>query len=990
MKSLLLRLLITGLSFLGGLTFLMAQVPAGFQYQAVARDANGNALKDQTVSLRLSLLPGSETANPVYTETHNVTTNSFGLVTIHVGSGNVVTGDFESIDWGSTSMYLKVGMDQSGGSNYSDMGTSRLLSVPYALLSASSKGVMAGTSIEIASEPDAGDDDPIFEVKNRDGQVVLGVYQTGVRIYVDSDDEEKGSRGGFAVGGFTTQKGDGYEFLRVDPGYVRVSVDDGTSDDKEQAEGKGSRAGFAVGGFTGQTKENPRDLMFIAPDSARIWVNSDEAKGSRGGFAVGGYTQGKSTPSNFILLTPENYLVGHESGFQTTTGLYNSFFGYKSGYSNTEGSYNVFMGRMTGYSNASGSSNIFIGDSAGYDNINGYANVMIGDKSGTQNTTGYWNVFLGRYSGHTNLEGYANLFAGDFAGYSNTNGHHNVFLGDYAGGNNTDGENNIFVGTESGWSNLEGNWNVFMGDNSGYGNKTGVSNVVIGQSAGLEMDTANYNVSIGTWSGASNFGGKLNVFLGQQSGQSNTIGNYNTFLGSVSGNNNTTGGNNVFTGSYSGFSNTSGEFNAFLGTSSGYSNTLGSQNAFIGQQAGYSNDNGSLNTYLGTATGYSNQSGSGNVAVGNRAGYYNESGEFNVFIGNRAGFNELGSNKLYIANSDTDIPLIYGDFNSGRIGLGTSSPSEKLHVKGKVVFEPGIGIYEIYKIHVDVFDNEPAIRPTHSNWGYLGSSANYWYRTYTNEIYRTNEYSLSDVMAKKNIQALGSSLDKILELNGYSYSLDKSFYQDSGKSGKNNDEDTRNLGFIAQELMKIIPEMVVLDPETGLYMIRNYEQLFPVIVEAIKEQQMIIGNQGKAVENINYQPSDIRWKTNILPLEESLSRIVALNGVSFDWRINEFPKKNFKQGQDLGFVAQDVEKIIPEIVSTDGDGYKSIEYYKLVPEIVEAIKEQQKIIDQQNSAMDRILRENEDLRKRYLELKSAVDKMLMDNISKVEPPPLAP
>ena len=93
-----------------------------------------------------------------------------------------------------------------------------------------------------------------------------------------------------------------------------------------------------------------------------------------------------------------------------------------------------------------------------------------------------------------------------------------------------------------------------------------------------------------------------------------------------------------------------------------------------------------------------------------------------------------------------------------------------------------------------------------------------------------------------------------------------------------------------------------------------------------------------------YGGSDIRWKKNIMPLENSLENVLKLQGVSYEWRVDEFKEKNFDAGKKLGFIAQEVEKVIPELVNTDNEGYKAVSYEKLTAVLVEAIKEQQKKI----------------------------------------------
>jgi hypothetical protein len=93
--------------------------------------------------------------------------------------------------------------------------------------------------------------------------------------------------------------------------------------------------------------------------------------------------------------------------------------------------------------------------------------------------------------------------------------------------------------------------------------------------------------------------------------------------------------------------------------------------------------------------------------------------------------------------------------------------------------------------------------------------------------------------------------------------------------------------------------------------------------------------------------SDVRFKTNIRPVENALDKVKALRGVYFNWNQEAFPEKNFAAEVELGFIAQEVEKIIPEIVSKDKskEEYRSVKYDKVVALLVEAIKEQQKQID---------------------------------------------
>lgn len=116
---------------------LIAQVPQGIDYQAVATDINGAELVNQTISIKASVLSGSANGNIEWQETHAINTDTFGLFTIVIGQGvntnNGIQTNFSEISWGANTHYLKIEMDVNGGSNYSFMGTHQMMSVPYAL-----------------------------------------------------------------------------------------------------------------------------------------------------------------------------------------------------------------------------------------------------------------------------------------------------------------------------------------------------------------------------------------------------------------------------------------------------------------------------------------------------------------------------------------------------------------------------------------------------------------------------------------------------------------------------------------------------------------------------------------------------------------------------------------------------------------------------------------------------------------------------------------
>ncbi len=127
--------------------------------------------------------------------------------------------------------------------------------------------------------------------------------------------------------------------------------------------------------------------------------------------------------------------------------------------------------------------------------------------------------------------------------------------------------------------------------------------------------------------------------------------------------------------------------------------------------------------------------------------------------------------------------------------------------------------------------------------------------------------------------------------------------------------------------------------------IGNYDPSYPLDVAGIIRATNVSVN------------SDSRWKTNINLIDDSLRKILQLNGIEYEWKKDEFPLMNFDSGKQLGLIAQDVEKIIPEVVNTSDDSFKSVDYIKIVPVLIEAIKEQQKQIDElkeQNKRIDQL------------------------------------
>jgi|WetSurMetagenome_2_1015567.scaffolds.fasta_scaffold111278_2 uncharacterized protein (TIGR02145 family) len=128
---------------------LFGQTPGSFKYQAVLRDGSGNVRVNTNVSIDIAILQGSAIGSQVFIETHIVTTNEFGLVNLEIGSKN--PSGFADIDWSAGPYFIKIGVDGT------EMGTSQLLSVPYALHAKTAENGFSGDYNDLKNKPSMSD-----------------------------------------------------------------------------------------------------------------------------------------------------------------------------------------------------------------------------------------------------------------------------------------------------------------------------------------------------------------------------------------------------------------------------------------------------------------------------------------------------------------------------------------------------------------------------------------------------------------------------------------------------------------------------------------------------------------------------------------------------------------------------------------------------------------------------------------------------------------
>jgi hypothetical protein len=785
-----------------------AQAPQSFKYQAVARNLSGDLITNQTIAVRIGILQGSTSGTSVYSETHSPQANQFGLFNLELGNGTIESGVFANIDWGSGPYYLKIEVDENNGTNFQLMGTSQLLSVPFALYSEStgdtskwqknngdlyynegnigigtnqpdgrlaiaeinSNGEKAitikattqntDTIYGLYTEVDAGTGlvengrrvaiGSLTKVKNHAVASTLGhrPYAIGSKYIIDATSNSTSLMGNTkSVFGIvtTSEYWDGYSTDSVwQYGHFSELLAGGTGSasvnfvgrvDFKQESTPVPQTGYGFYAPLGKIGVADTFYAFGAADVNPNWIEggiihgfhydvpatdfeSNYAVFARNGKNFFGDTVGIGTQTPSALLdvsgdinfsghlkfdgnrcfaTPltSNLFVGAGAGTNNTTGLENSFFGYMAGHANMDQSHNTFIGTMAGFSNTAGhntflgcnagktntvgAANVFVGKDAGFSNLDQAHNTFVGFGSGYNNTAGN-NTFVGCQAGSQNTVGGANVFVGKDAGFSNLDQAHNTFVGFGAGYNNTAG-NNTFLGCQAGSSNTVGGENVFLGRSAGYSNLDQSHNTFVGFNAGY-LNTAGNNTFIGCTAGASNVAGAENVFIGGEAGYSNFDQSYHIFIGYQAGYSNIAS-KNTFIGYKAGHQNSTGTENTFLGHQAGYSNTNAHNNVFIGYMAGHNTTTGWDNLFLGYYAGFSNTITGQNTYLGYEAGYSNSTGSGNIFIGYKAGYNETGSQKLYIDNTNTTSPLIYGEFDNDMVTINdvmklaprTSAPS---------------------------------------------------------------------------------------------------------------------------------------------------------------------------------------------------------------------------------------------------------------------------------------------------------------------------
>ncbi len=990
----------------------LSQVPQGFNYQAIARDAGGNLI---TTAFDIKVEIQNLAADTVFwIEEHTVTPNEYGLISFIVGQSGRTGGTallFEEIDWASRPRYLKTSANT--GSGYTEMGITQIMSVPYSLVAKEVTGPVE--NLNIIGTTDVMDE-ALFEVRNKDGQVIFAVYNEGVRIYVD--DTAKGPKGGFAIGGFgTTKEGESQPYFIVKPDTVRIYINQS---------GKGPKGGFAIGGY-GIDKAEPQNFLFVSDDSVRIYVDNaddDYPKGVKGGFAIGGYGLTKGGQKLMTVSDDSVRIYIDDSGKGPKGGFAIGGFDYTKGEGNNANFFNVStsaqdtidpsQNRILWYpvKNAflTGRVLVELPDSVGENSFaSGYESKAIGDYS---QALGYQAIARKDYStaiGYQAVANKINSFAfGQWALAKNEESY--AFgRGAIAEGKRSFAFGSAGVdsaGTATGVAYAKGDYSFALGQGT---QSLGMGSYAIGLA-----DTArgDLSISLGYKTCASGYGSTTMGFSTIASGNTATaIGYYSKASGSYSM---STGYHSTASGGYSlamGYHSTAsgnnslawGPWSKAIGTGSialgSYAQADGNSSIALG--------NSTQSGFYGTAIGYQTKAfGSLSTALG--VGTFAQSkcefvvGSYNIWYPYYSETEWDPSDRLFVignGESSTAKSNAVTVLKNGNVGIGISYPVSKLDINGRARFYNGGDTPGIYLMNAantsDRFfigmydDNNFGIL----NWG------NAWALIVNN---LTNNVGIGTTSPLNRLSVAGLRSNTINSANAIAHIGGGDVFTYFGAL---DGSPSWNTWIQPLRSTDNVPFGLSLCPIGGNVGIgtTNSPYVFYVYgapaghIATIRNDGNTTSNHGlaiacgpytsgaTAVNAISFYDgdftgvgsiqiknsttlynttSDISLKTAIVPtLIDGITIVKNMPVVDFEFRA--VPGKTL-----TGFIAQDIEKVYPDAVSEGQDGILQLSLPSLVPILTKAIQEQQQQIESQEQRI-------ESQQQQIEELKVMVEKLMV-------------
>lgn len=373
---------------------VFAQAPDKISYQAVIRDNNNGLVTKADIGMRISIVKGSAGGTAVYVETHIPATNANGLISIQIGGGTPVTGNFASIDWSDGPYFIKSESDPKGGTNYTITGTTQLLSVPYAMYSKTAQNAKTAESAKTAQTA--------LNVNNDD------IDSTNeIQILTLNNDTLLLSNGGGEV-------------------ILPKQMAWGLEGNKNTIDGQH---------FIGTSDNIPLNFRVNDEPAGRIDITTSNT--SYGHLTLSSNSSGE-----------QNTATGFKALQANTSGWLNTASGYISMYSNTSGRQNVATGVGTLNSNTKGENNTATGAWALRFNLVGNGNTGTGTQA-LYYTEGSWNTACGANALFSNITASGNTAVGYNALRSNLVGDDNTAIGHLAYSLGTTYSNSTAIGAKA-------------------------------------------------------------------------------------------------------------------------------------------------------------------------------------------------------------------------------------------------------------------------------------------------------------------------------------------------------------------------------------------------------------------------------------------------------------------------------------------------------------------------------------------------------------